>query len=231
MRWRALLSSVAFVSRLLLAPLNSLKIIFRWCGRESAALQGMAALSGITLGILTLIYLKRYADDTRQLTQITQQQFAETMKEDQMRRVIEYEQMVNDDDATMPELLLTLIPAPTPDAGRTYIFMKISDIGLGNAGDGYLYDATSKQVLMPLSATKLNLPHSVSIPLSKWKIGDVLQLAYLSPHGSLRKQTLRFQSDGSQNLLSDTITRPFDYLLNDQSRSVTNKDKKRNYPQ
>ena len=222
MIWRTSVG-LAFVlaGAVIAMPLSGIHACLQWCKDNSAALQSMAAIAGVLLGTLTLIYLIRYSNDTREITRLSQSQFDEVQQENRARRLLEFNRLLSEDTASMPSLLATISEAP-PEAEGKFVLVQVRNFGLGDAMEAYLYDETAKKLLINLPSVRLNQPHTTSVPTALWDFNHIFRLIYSSPHSSIREQIIKFNDSTSQQQLSDTIKRPYQFLIEgmDTTRAV-----------
>jgi hypothetical protein len=153
-------------------------------------------------------------------------QVAIAQKQFTMTSLLEYQKMLNDDNATMPNLTLGLAPQPTDPTAAAYVFLSISNDGNGDASDVMLRNtATNKNHFTGFMVRAHASPVTIRIPRNTWIDGQPLSLLYVSPHGSLLQQTLVFNGN-SYKPSPLSIARPYQFLIqNGVISAVTRVDK------
>jgi hypothetical protein len=182
--------------------------------RHGAPIQAATALAGTVLGSATLIYLVRYANDTRSLLQLIQKQFEQVQMEDRDRRQLQYIQLSNEDRQSMPHLRLNAYPD-----GEGFKLTLTND-GKGPAEEYVFLKYASIEALFSDVNLAVGTSVSVWIPRNRITSGDQYRLIYLSEQLSGADEEFTVDNQLRFVRSSFTLARQFDFLIADQKRRV-----------
>jgi hypothetical protein len=181
----------------------------RQAWRQTSIGNKIGAVCGVT-GVVIALGSTRYsylaAGAAHQQNELT----ARTSHE---QRLLDWERLRLEDDSTMPNISSVTVPSNNP----RYVAIELTNNGKGPSMDFVIDDAVTNENI-------IHYPYEFGpgdsyidqVSVSDFHRAHLMRKIIKSPHDSTRTITFYFDTDHVITPVSDTIDRPFDFLLADE---------------